>query len=95
MIKKVNPQASPAYLFFGGILMILGGLLEFFLGNTFPAVVFCSFGAYWLTFGGTLLPQLNAYGAYAPPDATSPAAGLETQGFNASFGEHISLSRAI
>jgi hypothetical protein len=28
----------------GGLLMTLGGVLEFFLGNTFSFVVFCSFG---------------------------------------------------
>lgn len=28
----------------GGVLMIIGGVLEFFLGNTFPFVVFSSFG---------------------------------------------------
>lgn len=33
-----------AYYFIGGFLMSLGGLLEFFLGNTFSFVVFCSFG---------------------------------------------------
>jgi hypothetical protein len=67
--------------------MMVGGLLEFFLGNTFPAVVFFSFGAFWLSFGGTLIPQFNAFGAYAPADATSAAAGLAAQGFNASFGK--------
>lgn len=67
--------------------MILAGLLEFFLGNTFPSVVFVSFGAFWLSYGGLLLPQLNAYGAYAPAGATSAAEGLQTQGFNASFGK--------
>lgn len=33
-----------AYWFVGGFLMSLGGILEFFLGNTFSFVVFCSFG---------------------------------------------------
>ena len=33
-----------AYYFMGGFLMSLGGILEFFLGNTFSFVVFCSFG---------------------------------------------------
>ncbi|RWA05341.1 hypothetical protein EKO27_g9766 [Xylaria grammica] len=84
----------PFFLYFGGVLMTLGGLLEFFLGNTFPSVVFVSFGAFWLSYGGLLLPQLNAYAAYAPPDATSVAAGLETQGFNASFG-FVTLSMGI
>ncbi|KAH6647151.1 GPR1/FUN34/YaaH-class plasma membrane protein [Truncatella angustata] len=84
----------PSYFFFGGVLMCLGGILEFFLGNTFPTVVFLSFGAFWSGYGGTLLPQFNAYGAYAPADASSAAEGLTTQGFNASFGFH-SLSMMI
>jgi hypothetical protein len=73
------------FLFFGGLIMIIGGILEFVLGNTFPFVVFCSFGGFWLTFGVTLIPFYNAYGAYS---TTGTAAdGLNTQGFNASFGE--------
>jgi uncharacterized protein len=67
--------------------MIVGGFLEFLLGNTFPFVVFMSFGAFWLSFAATLQPQYNAYGAYAPPGSTSPADGLSTVGFSASFGE--------
>lgn len=73
-----------AYFFFGGLLMILGSIGEFFLGNTFPFVVFGTFGAFWLTFGATLQPFFNAYGAYST--TTNPAEGLETVGFNASFG---------
>jgi succinate-acetate transporter protein len=74
-----------AYLFFGGLLLIISGLLEFVLGNTFPFVVFMSFGAFWLSYGITLQPSYNAYTAYAPANSTSPSAGLATQGFNASF----------
>jgi succinate-acetate transporter protein len=32
------------YYFFGGMLQIIGSLLEWFIGNTFPFVVFGSFG---------------------------------------------------
>ncbi|KAI9651245.1 hypothetical protein NHQ30_001283 [Ciborinia camelliae] len=74
-----------AYFFFGGLLMIVGGFLEFILGNTFPFVVFISFGAFWLTFASTLQPSYSAYGLYAPAGGT-PADGLTTVGFNASFG---------
>ncbi|TGO53590.1 hypothetical protein BOTNAR_0291g00100 [Botryotinia narcissicola] len=74
-----------SYFFFGGLLMIVGGFLEFVLGNTFPFVVFISFGAFWLTFASTLQPFYYAYGLYAPPGGT-PADGLRTVGFNASFG---------
>jgi succinate-acetate transporter protein len=65
--------------------MMLGGFLEFILGNTFPFVVFTSFGAFWLSFAATLHPFYYAYGSYAP-SGQSEAAGLQTVGFNASFG---------
>lgn len=74
-----------AYFFFGGLLMILGSIGEWFIGNTFPFVVFGTFGAFWLTFGATLQPFYMAYGLYAPNPAENPYAGLATQGFNASF----------
>jgi succinate-acetate transporter protein len=67
------------------MLMTIGGFLEFILGNTFPFVVFISFGAFWLTFASTLEPSYFAYGLYAPAGAPETA-GLATQGFNASFG---------
>lgn len=34
--------------------------MEFFLGNTFPSIVFTTFGAFWLSYGGTLQPYFNA-----------------------------------
>ena len=48
-------------------------------------MVFCTFAAFFLSFGATLTPAFAAYASYAP-DADSSAAGLTTQGFNASFG---------
>lgn len=53
--------------------MILGSFLEFILGNTFPFVVFGSFGAFWLTFAATLTPQYNASIAYDPTHAATSA----------------------
>ncbi|KAE8442520.1 hypothetical protein EG329_003301 [Mollisiaceae sp. DMI_Dod_QoI] len=73
------------YFFFGGLLMLLGGFLEFILGNTFPFVVFTSFGAFWLSFASTLQPFYYAYGNYAPAGQPE-SAGLTTVGFTASFG---------
>jgi len=70
------------YYFFGGLLMILGSLLEFVLGNTFPFVVFGSFGSFWLTFGATLTPWFNASIAYDP---TNPAASSANPTFAATF----------
>ncbi|KAK0262079.1 hypothetical protein LTS09_003503 [Friedmanniomyces endolithicus] len=70
--------------FFGGLLMILGALGEWIIGNTFPFVVFGSFGAFWLSFAGTLTPSFNAYGAFST--TSNPAEGLTVPTFNASFG---------
>ncbi|KAK4997171.1 hypothetical protein LTR66_003362 [Elasticomyces elasticus] len=75
---------TATYIYFGGMLMVLGAIGEWFLGNTFPAVVFSSFGAFWFGFAGTLMPFYNAWGAYAT-DPTKPGEGLATVGFNASF----------
>ncbi|KAK5089280.1 hypothetical protein LTR70_006795 [Exophiala xenobiotica] len=72
-----------AYYFFGGLLMILGSLLEFVLGNTFPFVVFGTFGAFWLTFGATLTPSFNASIAYLPDD---PHASAADPTFMSTFG---------
>jgi len=71
-----------AYMFFGGLLMILGAVGEFFLGNTFPFVVFGTFGGFWLTYGATLTPFYNSYGAYSTTGV--PADGQNAQ-FYASF----------
>ncbi|MCJ1225482.1 hypothetical protein MMC12_002131 [Toensbergia leucococca] len=73
------------YVYIGGLLMFTGGLLEFFLGNTFPFVVFCSFGGFWFSFAATLTPWYNAYGAYSP-DPNNPSLGITNPSFQASFG---------
>ncbi|RFU80164.1 gpr1 [Trichoderma arundinaceum] len=75
----------PVYFFQGGILMTLGGLLEWILGNSFPAVVFCSFGTFWLSYGGVLNPSFAAFSSYAAANEAA-AEGLQTTGFNASLG---------
>lgn len=49
-----------AYFGFGFVLMFFGGIMEFFLGNTFPAVVFTSFSGFWFTFGGFLVPGFGS-----------------------------------
>lgn len=71
------------YYFFGGLLMILGSVLEFILGNTFPFVVFGTFGAFWLSYGATLTPYFNAAVAYQPNE---PATAAMNPQFLATFG---------
>lgn len=67
--------------------MLLGGILEWVLGNSFPSIVFCTFGGFWFSYGATLTPSFAAYASYAPADAKTAAEGLLTQGFNASLGK--------
>lgn len=37
---------SGVFYFFGGMLQILGAVMEWIIGNTFPTVVFASYGSY-------------------------------------------------
>ena len=50
----------PLALFYGGLAQFAAGLWEFRKGNTFGALAFCSFGAFWLSFA--------AYVKYVEPD---------------------------
>lgn len=50
-------------LFYGGIAQLLAGMWEFRKGNTFGAVAFSSFGAFWLSFAAYVkfvAPHLSA-----------------------------------
>ena len=44
------------YYFLGGIGMVIAGLAEFILGNTYPFAVFIIFGAHWCSLGYTQDP---------------------------------------
>jgi len=50
----VGPGGTPVVLglalAYGGLVQLLAGLWEFRTGNTFGAVAFCSFGAFWISF---------------------------------------------
>ncbi|KAI9798770.1 MAG: hypothetical protein M1833_004600 [Piccolia ochrophora] len=82
------------YYFMGGLLMFLGGIMEFILGNTFSFVVFCSFGGFWFSLGATLQPSFNAYGYYSP-DRNNPEAGLDDPTFLASLGFYMLFMAAM
>ncbi len=56
--------------FYGGIAQILAGLMEFVRKNTFAAVAFTSYGAFWLAFYGLVNFQ-QALGT-----ATSPSGSV-------------------
>lgn len=50
----VNKEAQPVVfglaLFYGGLVQVFAGLAEFLKKNTFGAVAFCSYGAFWMAF---------------------------------------------
>jgi succinate-acetate transporter protein len=45
-----TPAVLAVALFMGGLAQFAAGMWEFSTGNTFGAVVFSSYGAFWLTF---------------------------------------------
>jgi succinate-acetate transporter protein len=47
---KGTPVVLGLALAYGGIVQLLAGMWEFRTGNTFGAVAFCSFGAFWISF---------------------------------------------
>jgi len=92
--RGVPPYGSPGlgtYVAFGGILMLLGSIGEWILGNTFPCVVFGSFGAFWIALTLTLTPYM---GAAAPNKYTEPK-GLVGPAFNNSFGFYLVCMGAL
>ncbi|MGH2833758.1 MAG: acetate uptake transporter [Solirubrobacteraceae bacterium] len=48
--EKGLPVVLGLALVYGGIVQVLAGLWEFRTGNTFGAVAFCSYGAFWISF---------------------------------------------
>jgi succinate-acetate transporter protein len=51
----------PLALFYGGLAQLLAGMWEFVRNNTFGALAFSSFGAFWLAYAGYarfILPDL-------------------------------------
>ena len=48
--RRSRVSYSGLALFYGGIVQVLAGMWEFAKGNTFGAVAFSSYGAFWLSF---------------------------------------------
>ena len=48
--KAGEPVVLGLALAYGGIAQVLAGMWEFRTGNTFGAVAFTSFGAFWISF---------------------------------------------
>jgi succinate-acetate transporter protein len=66
----------PLALFYGGIAQFLAGMWEFRKANTFGAVAFTSYGAFWLSFAAYVKFVAPGLGANA-----GPATGLYLLGW--------------
>lgn len=74
-----------AFYALGGICMFLAGIMEWIIGNTFPFVVFTSFGGFWLAFAIIQDPSVGVAAAYS-------ATGNATEGqANPLFAEGIAV----
>ena len=60
----------PLALFYGGFAQLLAGMWEFRKANTFGAVAFSSYGAFWLSFA--------AYVKFIAPSLPASSAGAAT-----------------
>jgi hypothetical protein len=63
-------------VFYGGLAQLLAGMWEFRNGNTFGAVAFSSYGAFWLSFAALLIPGFGInFGATTGGPPTGTAVG--------------------
>jgi uncharacterized protein len=70
--KTVEPVVLPLALCYGGLGQLLAGMWEFRKANTFGALAFSSYGAFWLSFTGYV--KFIAPGL--PAESAASAAGL-------------------
>jgi len=65
MDVRVEPVVFGVALFYGGIAQLLAGMWEFMKNNTFGALAFTSYGAFWLSFW-YLVTHLDSFAEGAP-----------------------------
>ncbi|KAH8117437.1 GPR1/FUN34/yaaH family-domain-containing protein [Phellopilus nigrolimitatus] len=74
-----------------GIGLYLASIMEWLIGNTFPCVVFGTFGGFWISYGVSIQPTFDLAASFAPAsDAnngiTAAAAGAMTREYNTGLG---------
>jgi len=70
--KAGEPVVLGLALAYGGVAQLLAGMWEFRTGNTFGAVAFSSFGAFWISFWAFV----TFFEDSIPPDQVGHAVGL-------------------
>ena len=74
---------TTASIWFGDVLLLIAGFMEWVLGNFFPMVVFFGYGSHFLTLATTFIPYYNTLAPYNP-DGTN----MISAGFAASYGKY-------
>ncbi|KAI5959641.1 uncharacterized protein KGF55_005285 [Candida pseudojiufengensis] len=75
-IEIPNVVVSVA-IFYGGLVQLLAGLLEFLSNNTFGFTALTSYGAFWLAFGAIYIDNFGIADAYKDdPDQMANAVGF-------------------
>ncbi|WP_338074546.1 acetate uptake transporter [Kineosphaera limosa] len=74
MPTTLEPVVLGLALFYGGIVQVFAGLLEFFKENTLGGVAFCSYGGFWLALW--YLSSHTEFSATITPSDKGHAVGL-------------------
>lgn len=61
-------------IFFGGMLQIIGAVMEWVLGNTFSMCLFFTYGTFWIVAGTQNIPNFGTGIQYAQPLLSPPLA---------------------
>ncbi|KZV94847.1 hypothetical protein EXIGLDRAFT_834682 [Exidia glandulosa HHB12029] len=79
-----------SYYACAGIGLYIAALLEWVAGNTFPMVVFGSFGGFWLSYAITISPSMAIAASFAPGGMSdvvaANAAGQASSAYNSGLG---------
>lgn len=70
-------------IFYGGFTEVAAGIWEMFLGNTFAATTFISYGTgFWMVYGALMIPAFGIETAYAEePEQLASAIGFFCMGW--------------
>jgi len=85
-IANIGPN-----FFCGGLLLLIGGMLEFFRGNTFAFVVFGTYGGFFLSLGATLVPGFGIVTHFANAEGQLKPQFYDTYAFFYLFTGMLSM----
>ncbi|OCB84317.1 hypothetical protein A7U60_g8997 [Sanghuangporus baumii] len=79
-----------------GVGLYLACIMEWLIGNTFPSVVFGTFGGFWTAYGIIIQPSFGVAASFAPAEAasnsiTAAAAGAATRQYNSGLGLYFAV----